>query len=147
MSKSVKKVPKTAQYIPFRCSEEMAAAIGRIADSEGKTRSEVIRSLCEKGLVAGGYTSGVQEINATVKEALIEVLQPSVERLAAISAKAAHIAAAAFFLEVATNRLFTSEPEQIDAIAAKARRLGIEYLKLKKDQDLDDWLQQAIGRI
>lgn len=147
MSKSVKKVPKTAQYIPFRCSEEMAAAIGRIADSEGKTRSEVIRSLCEKGLVAGGYTSGVQEINATVKEALVEVLQPSVERLAAISAKAAHIAAAAFFLEVATNRLFTSEPEQIDAIAAKARRMGIEYLKLKKDQDLDDWLQQAIGRI
>lgn len=125
----------------------MAAAIGRIADSEGKTRSEVIRSLCEKGLVAGGYTSGVQEINATVKEALVEVLQPSVERLAAISAKAAHIAAAAFFLEVATNRLFTSEPEQIDAIAAKARRMGIEYLKLKKDQDLDDWLQQAIGRI
>lgn len=147
MSKNVKKVPKTAQYIPFRCSEEMAAAIGRIADSEGKTRSEVIRSLCEKGLVAGGYTSGVQEINATVKEALIEVLQPSVERLASISAKTAHIAAAAFFLEVATNRLFTSEPEQIDAIAAKARRLGIEYLKLKKDQDLDDWLQQAIGRI
>ena len=35
----------------------------------------------------------------------------------------------------------------VDAIAAKARRLGIEYLKLKKDQDLDDWLAQAIGRI
>ncbi len=147
MSKSVKKVPKTAQYIPFRCSEEMAAAIGRIADSEGKTRSEVIRSLCEKGLVAGGYTSGVQEINATVKEALIEVLQPSVERLAAISAKAAHIAAAAFFMELYNNRQLSEEPEVIDAVAAKARRLGVEYLKLKKDQDLDDWLQQAIGRI
>ena len=147
MSKSVKKVPKTAQYIPFRCSEEMAAAIGRIADSEGKTRSEVIRSLCEKGLVAGGYTSGVQEINATVKEALIEVLQPSVERLAAISAKAAHIAAAAFFMELYNNRQLSEEPEVIDAVAAKARRLGVEYLKLKKDQDLDDWLAQAIGRI
>lgn len=147
MSKSVKKVPKTAQYIPFRCSEEMAAAIGRIADSEGKTRSEVIRSLCEKGLAAGGYTSGVQEINATVKEALVEVLHPAVERLAAISAKAAHIAAAAFFLQIVTNRQFAPEPEALDAIAAKARRLGVEYLKLKKDQDLDDWLEQAIGRI
>lgn len=147
MSKSVKKVPKTAQYIPFRCSEEMAAAIGRIADSEGKTRSEVIRSLCEKGLVAGGYTSGVQEINATVKEALVEVLQPSVERLAAISAKAAHIAAAAFFMELYNNRQLSEEPEVMDAVAAKARRLGVEYLKLKKDQDLDDWLAQAIGRI
>ena len=147
MSKSVKKVPKTAQYIPFRCSEEMAAAIGRIADSEGKTRSEVIRSLCEKGLVAGGYTSGVQEINATVKEALVEVLHPAVERLAAISAKAAHIAAAAFFLQIVTNRQFAPEPEALDALAAKARRLGVEYLKLKKDQDLDDWLAQAIGRI
>lgn len=147
MSKSVKKVLKTAQYIPFRCSEEMAAAIGRIADSEGKTRSEVIRSLCEKGLVAGGYTSGVQEINATVKEALIEVLHPAVERLAAISAKAAHIAAAAFFLQIVTNRQFAPEPEALDALAAKARRMGIEYLKLKKDQDLDDWLEQAIGRI
>jgi len=147
LSKSVKKVPKTAQYIPFRCSEEMAAAIGRIADSEGKTRSEVIRSLCEKGLVAGGYTSGVQEINATVKEALVEVLHPAVERLAAISAKAAHIAAAAFFLQIVTNRQFAPEPEALDALAAKARRLGVEYLKLKKDQDLDDWLAQAIGRI
>lgn len=147
MSKSVKKVPKTAQYIPFRCSEEMAATIGRIADSEGKTRSEVIRSLCEKGLVAGGYTSGVQEINATVKEALVEVLQPSVERLAAISAKAAHIAAAAFFLQIVTNRQFAPEPEALDALAARARRLGVEYLKLKKDQDLNDWLEQAIGRI
>lgn len=147
MSKSVKKVPKTAQYIPFRCSAEMAAAIGRIADSEGKTRSEVIRSLCEKGLAAGGYTSGVQEINAAVKEALVEVLHPAVERLAAISAKAAHIAAAAFFLQIVTNRQFAPEPEALDAIAAKARRLGVEYLKLKKDQDLDDWLEQAIGRI
>lgn len=147
MSKNVKKVPKTAQYIPFRCSSEMAAAIGRIADSEGKTRSEVIRSLCEKGLAAGGYTSGVQEINATVKEALVEVLHPAVERLAAISAKAAHIAAAAFFLQIVTNRQFAPEPEALDAIAAKARRLGVEYLKLKKDQDLDDWLEQAIGRI
>ena len=125
----------------------MAATIGRIADSEGKTRSEVIRSLCEKGLVAGGYTSGVQEINATVKEALVEVLQPSVERLAAISAKAAHIAAAAFFLQIVTNRQFAPEPEALDALAARARRLGVEYLKLKKDQDLDDWLEQAIGRI
>ena len=33
--------------------------------------------------------------------------------------------------------------EELDAAAAQARRLGVEYLKLSRDQNLDEWLEGA----
>lgn len=105
--------------------------------------------LVDKGLAAGGYLPGVKELDTVVQEAVATVLRPAVERLAGISAKAAHISAAAFFLTLYSDRLLlpAEQREMMDDIAARARRLGIEYLKVSKDRDLDEWLEEACGRM
>lgn len=123
--------------------------VSKIAAAEGKTKSEVLRMLVEKGLAAGGYLPGVKELDTVVQEAVATVLQPAVERLAGISAKAAHISAAAFFLTLYSDRLLmpAEQREALDDIAARARRLGIEYLKVSKDRDLDEWLEEACRRM
>lgn len=140
---------KTSIVVTLRCSEETDTQISKIASAEGKTKSEVLRMLVEKGLAAGGYLPGVKELDTVVQEAVAAVMQPAVERLAAISAKSAHIGAAAFFLALYTDRLLLPESSrtELDGIAARARRLGVEYLKLSKGSDLDDWLAQACQRM
>lgn len=87
---------KTSIVVTLRYSEETDTQISKIASAEGKTKSEVLRMLVEKGLAAGGYLPGVKELDTVVQEAVAAVMQPAVERLAAISAKSAHIGAAAF---------------------------------------------------
>lgn len=123
--------------------------VSNIAAAEGKSKSEVLRMLVDKGLAAGGYLPGVKELDTVVQEAVATVLRPAVERLAGISAKAAHISAAAFFLTLYSDRLLlpAEQREMMDDIAARARRLGIEYLKVSKDRDLDEWLEEACGRM
>lgn len=136
-------------YVSVRLAPETSKLINRIVGTEGKSRSEVLRMLVEKGLAAGGYLPGVKELDTVVQEAVSSVLQPAVERLASISAKAAHISAAAFFLSLYTDRLLLNEEQrgELDDIAVRARRLGIEYLKVSKDRDLDEWLAQARRRM
>ena len=138
-----------SEVITLRCSAEVTAMIAKISAAEGKSKSEVLRMLVEKGLAAGGYLPGIKELDTVVQEAVSTILQPAVERLASISAKAAHISAAAFFLSLYTDRLLLTaeQREALDNIAARARRLGIEYLKVSKDRDLDEWLEEACRRM
>lgn len=133
------------KVINFRLSSETEELLSRIAQAEGKNRSEVIRDLIEKGLAAGGYLPGVRDMDEIVRDTMNSILQPAVSRLAAISAKAAHIGAAAFFMSVYAARSAAPEEqrEELDAAAAQARRLGVEYLKLSRDQNLDEWLEGA----
>lgn len=80
-----------AKYIPFRCSSETDEILRSIAAASGKSMSAVLRELVEKGLAAGGYLPGVKELDQIVQDAVAVSLQPAVDRLASISAKAAHI--------------------------------------------------------
>lgn len=137
------------KYIPFRCSEDLDEIITRIAKGEGRSKSEVLRDLVQRGLVAGGYVTGQQELGKLVQDAVTAVLRPQVERLATISAKATQISAAAFFMQIYTDKLLV-EPDmqsEIDAIAAKARRLGIEYLRLAKGKDIDQFIADGSRRM
>jgi len=74
-------------------------------------------------------------------------MKPQVERLASISAKATQISSAAYFLLVYLMRtlLPEGEREEADEVAAKARKLGIEYLKLR-DKDIDTFIRSGIER-
>jgi len=80
-----------------------------------------------------------------VQRAVKKTMQPQIERLAAISAKAAHISSAAFFMGVylATRGCSPAEQRQIEEIASSARSLGIQYLKLK-DRDIDAFIQNGV---
>ena len=133
----------------FWISPELDGAVRNIANAEGRSTSAVYRSLVEKGLIAGGYRSGSQDLTALVRDAVLEVLRPQVERLAAISAKGTQISAAAFFLAAYNGRLVIPDyqKEEYDELAANARRLGAEYLKLSRDRNLDDFLAAGLRRM
>ena len=111
--------------------------------------SMVYRDLIEKGLVASGYRSGSQDLSAMVQTAVQEAMRPQIERLAAISAKGTQVSAAAFFLAVHNGRRALPDylRESFEEVAAQARKLGIEYLKLSKDKNLDDFIRRGVRRM
>lgn len=144
----MKKLQKTTEahfYVAQRTDDE----VRKIAIAEGRSVSAVYRDLVEKGLVASGYRNGSQDLASMLRELILETMKPQIERLASISAKGTQISAAAFFLAAYTGR--QSVPAylqgQYDELAAQARKLGIEYLKLAKDRNLDDFIAAGLGRM
>lgn len=140
------------QYsVPARLwmSVSVDGQVRKIATAEGRSVSSVYRELVEKGLVAGGYRSGEKDLAGMMRTTVDEALKPQIERLASISAKAAQISAAAFFLAAYNGR--QSVPgylqAEYDEIATQARKLGIEYLKLSKDKSLDEFISRGLGRM
>ena len=103
-----------APYIPFRCSKKTSDLISQIAKEQHRPKSEVLRELVDKGLTATGAKAEDSEIYALIQHAVKETLQPQVERLAAISAKATHISGAAFFMSIfaATQNSTPAEQRQ-----------------------------------
>ncbi|BDF70354.1 hypothetical protein CE91St41_24190 [Oscillospiraceae bacterium] len=76
-------------------------------------------------------------------------MKPYVERLAAISAKATQLSGADFFLMVylGTMLLPDGSRQQLEEAAARARKLGIEYLKLGKEKDIDAFIASGILKV
>ena len=125
-------------YIPFRCSNEMAELISNLAAQQGIPKSEMLRQLVDAGLKMTGAKLDEGYLYEMVGRAVAEQLDPKVERLAAISAKATQIGSAAFFLAIwaATKNGSAEERAAIEDAAESARKLGIQYLKLK-NRDID----------
>lgn len=147
----MKKNTETQYSVPARLwmSVSVDEQVRKIATAEGRSVSSVYRELVEKGLVAGGYRSGEKDLAAMVRTAVEETLKPHVERLAAISAKGVQIGAASYFLQVCNGKQALPEwqHEDYDALAAQARKMGIEYLKLSRDKDVDTFIRQSIRRM
>ena len=137
-----------AVYIPFRCSAEMEATIGKIAAEQKRTKSEILRQLVDAGLIATGYKRDENYLNEQIQTAVASAMKPFVERLAAISAKATQISGAAFFMNVYMGQLLLpeSEKELVQNAAADARKLGIEFLKLK-NQDIDAFISDGVEKV
>lgn len=137
-----------AEYIPFRCGAEMSEKIKRIAAAENLPVSIVLRELVRSGLEQKGYMEGTS-LEQKILDAVKIALKQPVDRLAAITAKGAQISAAAFFMGVyaAGQGMSPQAREDLDEIAAQSRQLGIRYLKLDRDADLDNFLRQGTKKL
>lgn len=135
-------------YRPVRCSRELDETLAQLAAQRHITKSEILRELVDKGLTATGAKVEDSALYEMIRQAVRETMQPQVERLAAISAKAAHISGAAFFMAVyaASHGRSPAEQREIEEAAGTARMLGIQYLKLK-DRDIDAFLQNGAKQI
>ena len=131
-----------------RCSVELDEILKRLAAQENRSVSEVMRDLIYKGLAASGKDIDEDHLYKVVKQAVEEVTRPSVERLAAISAKTTQISSAAFFMGIyaATRDCNENEQQSIQDAAESARKLGIQYLKLK-NQDIDAFIREGAKQI
>jgi len=137
-----------SRYIPFRLDSETNELLEKYAATQKKTKSEAIRTLLDKGMKTEGYKVEDDRLYNMVKAVVLEVSKPQVERLAAISAKATQISAAAYFLLVCALRMLLPEEvsSDIDELASRARKLGIEYLKLR-DKGIDTFIRSGIERM
>ena len=137
------------QMAHFWVSNETDELVKRIACERDTSASSVYRDMVEKGLAASGYRSAQQSMQEAVRSTVDQVIQPHVDRLAAISAKAAQISAAAFFLAAYNGAASVPDyrREEYDEVAAMARKLGIEYLKLSKDRSLDEFIGRGLHRM
>ncbi|WP_312612476.1 hypothetical protein [Oscillibacter sp.] len=144
----MKSTDEKSAYRPIRCSKELDETLGRLATQQHISKSEVLRNLVDKGLSATGAKVEEGELYRLIQQAVKETMQPQVERLAAISAKATHISGAAFFMSIfaATRDGSPAEQRRIEEAAGSARELGIQYLKLK-DRDIDAFLKEGAKRI
>lgn len=145
----IEEIPHCDCRISCRVSVETESMVKAIAQAQNRSASSVYRELIDRGLAAAGYVSGGEDTRQLVVQAVQEQLKPHVERLAAISAKGTQLSAAAFFLTAYAGRLQlpVEYQEEFDAVAANARKLGIEYLKLSKDKDLDAFISRGLERI
>ena len=91
------KSSEKSAYRPVRISAELDETLGQLAAQRKLSKSEILRELVEEGLKASGKAVDEGHLYELVKTAVEEVTRPSVERLAAISAKATQIDAANFF--------------------------------------------------
>ena len=137
-----------AAYMPFRCDQNTYDTIVKISQESHKSQVQVLRELVEQGLVATGYKQDTDYLAQLIQGAVKTVLQPQVERLASISAKAAQIAGAAFFMNVYMGQLVLppGDRQLVEEAAGQARKLGIEYLKLKS-QDIDSFITSGTEKI
>lgn len=142
------KSSEKSAYRPVRISAELDETLGQLAAQRKLSKSEILRELVEEGLKASGKAVDEGHLYELVKAAVEEVTRPSVERLAAISAKATQIDAANFFMFLYTLTRDGSQEEQakIQEAVESARRLGIQYLKLK-DRDLDRFIGEGAKQI
>lgn len=140
----MKNQEEKSAYRPIRCSRELDGTLGRLATQQHISKSEVLRDLVDKGLTATGTKVKEGEFYRMIQEAVHEAMKPQVERLAAISAKAAHISGAAFFMSIfaATQGQSPAEQRRIEEGGGTARELGIQYLKLK-DRNVDAFLKEG----
>lgn len=135
--------------IPFRCDIDTYNTIANIAKGKNVNMSDVLRSLIQDGLKAQGYIQDENHLRQLIFETLQEALKPSVDRLAAIGAKNTQISAASFFINTfaAAAALPPRERQQVEEAAATAREMGIHYLKLGKDQNIDTFIKQGTGEM
>lgn len=122
----------------------------QVMQRQGKNNlSNLIRDLIKKGLIASGYLPGAPDTAALVREALESVLKPQVDRLASISAKAAQITAASFFMAAYSGELMIPDDMRLDydAVIAQARKLGIAFVKLPRGSSLDDFLANGVQQM
>lgn len=137
---------ETIVMTSFRYSKKLDAMVERIAAAQGQPKSKVLRDLLAAGLQARGYMDGGESLPDLVQQAVDAALQPHVDRLASISAKAAHISAASFFLNYSTLRQLVPEESvaEFDELATRARKLGAEYLRLSREKNIDQFLSRGL---
>ena len=102
-----------------------------IADKNHISISEVMRRYVEAGLNGNLAEENINYISTIIREQLRIVMQPSIERLAALSAKTCIQASAAAYLTAEAIARFVPVElqEDVAAVYEDARKKGVRYTK------------------
>lgn len=123
--------------IPVAFDDETYKQIKAYAHKENKSMSELIREWTYQGLNGSVSKSNISLITEIIDERLLAILNPKVERLAALSAKTCVMSATSAYLNAETLSKFVPDDVQMDYQEAyiKARKKAIEYTKGRVDNN------------
>lgn len=119
--------------------DEAFRQIKLIAHKEGKSMSEVVREWTYDRLDGELGKNNVDFICRLIREQLKDVLQPHIDRLAAISAKGGVQSATAAYLTAETIARFvpTELQEDVQEVYIQARKKAVKYMQ-QKSSSLED---------
>ena len=114
--------------------------IKNIADKEGKSQACVVRDLVDEALTLRVSTENIDMITMIIREQLRDVMQPQIERLAALSAKTCVQSAASTILCAETiSKLLPIELQQdFVEVYEAAKKKGVAYTKQRINLEDDD---------
>lgn len=122
-------------YVSF--SDEDYAQIRNLAHKQNKSMSEVVRDFSIEGLNGTVNAANIDMITGIIRTQLRDVMRPSIDRLAALSAKTCVQASAAAYLTAETVARFVPEDLQLDVKEAyeSARKKGVDYTRRSNIDD------------
>lgn len=107
----------------------------KLAAMKNITVPDLIRDFISKGLTVNYEIENLDFITHIIREQLSAILNPSVDRLAALSSKACVQSATAAFLNAEVINKFVPDEQQEDyfEVYEKARKKGVEYTRRRID--------------
>ncbi len=138
-----RKEPSVQMTVKFSQSER--ETLEKFAAKTNRDMSTLIRQYVRKGLKTDGFKHDEDALNEMVARAVKGVIEPSVERLAAMNAKTGIIASSGFFLTVLLLEQLGPQFD-INSLTVKARKLGITYIK-GKDDSIDKLIESSLQSI
>lgn len=119
----------------LRVPDKIYSQIEAISNSTGKNVAEVTRELISKGLASDWVDENTTLISSIVRRQLESLLNPKVERLAALICKSGIMSATATFLNVQAFQDLIPQEKKKDPIDMynKARKRAVEYIKTKEE--------------
>lgn len=121
------------EYKRFTISvdEKTYKELVQISKNTKDSLAETTRKYIKKGLAKDYIDDSKDLIASLVREELKAALKPSVERLAALSSKAGHMAATAAFLNVQALMDLVPKENRKDVreMYESARKKAVEYMK------------------
>lgn len=126
--------------IVISVDDEMYEQLKNIADQNHISLSEAGRRGLQAALNGSLSKTNLDFVSKIIREQLRAVMQPSVERLAALSAKTCVQAAAAAYLTAETISRFVPDEMQEDMISVyeQARKKAVVYVKKRNAEDFQD---------
>lgn len=134
----MKTLNNNRERITVTLDKELYTQLKNIADKNHISISEAVRRYVQAGLNGSLSEANIDYICKIVREQLRVVMQPSIERLAALSAKTCIQASAAAYLTAETIARFVPVElqEDVQLVYEEARKKGVRYTKTKTvDED------------
>lgn len=123
---------KTVQ-ITVKLPQKQYEALKKYAASKHLSMANIVRAFVQKGMSLEAYTDEIDFITAIIRQEISIAINGLSNRLAGLASKDLIMSAAAYYSTIAilTDLIDTNRYTTFREIEKKARRLAVEYTKMK----------------
>ena len=129
-------------FVGIRLPEDMAQAVEKIAAANGFSNSEQIRQWIQKGMDIDGYKRETEYIRKMIREELLSIINPAVERIIKMLMKIGKVSGGLFFMILRNmfgGKVNEADPKLFNDFVQRYMGKGIDYMQIK-DTDVNAFL-------